>query len=360
MLWRLGIITTLLLLPLLYILGGSAQAAPSRQSAQPLDERSILFAINNKEHNPFDTEAAGASRLASLLARSGAEIDVVNWAAPIPADIDLVILAGAEANYRADWVARLWAYLDAGGSVLLMLEPPASERAVQENNPLFTLLWSDFGIKTTNSIAINPNQETLPPQLIAQVDTTNVDHPVLNDVQVENLVFDGLRPLRMQSFITNATATELLATDEQPYAESDVVLFVESGEYAYEAESDGDSGRHIAAIASENTETGARIVAIGDSTIITNEFGFGTSPPTSEAFIYADTVRFILNTVFWLIDVDTPEFSPPTPAPTATRTITPSPSPGAAVPIAPSGDSSQPQPTVEVPLPPIPATATPG
>ena len=372
---RWSLILTLALMLLIAATSGHGKvlAAPGEQGSQPLRDKVILFGTNSGEISPFDTEDSGASRLASILARNGAQIDLVNWQAPIPLDTDLIVIAGPVFNYPADRVARLWAYLESGGSLLLLVDPPTENRSLQANNPMFSLLWTDFGIRATNNLALVPPEgnlpvapspdespqetatpipTTAPPERIIQLNSANADHPVIEGVNIDNLIFEAVRPLELQSFISTAIVWELLATDDQPYGESDVATYLETGVFQFNEDVDTGRGRVIVAAAAENQARGGRVIVIGNSRIVRNDLGFTTSPPESEAFVYPDVVRFVLNTAFWLLDADPPEFDSPTPQPTATRTITPSPSPTATVPEVPApGDLATGQPTIDIPLP---------
>jgi hypothetical protein len=58
---------------------------------------------------------------------------------------------------------------------------------------------------------------------------------------------------------------------------------------------------------------------------VTNGAGFQTSPPGSASFTHPANVRFTINAVTWLLNLESVTLSLPTPGPTSTPSITPSP-----------------------------------
>src|SRR5690606_16743685 len=79
------------------------------------------------------------------------------------------------------------------------------------------------------------------------------------------------------------------------------------------------------ATAYENPDSEMRFVLVGDRDFAANGFGLQSSPPNTDSFSHPDNIRFLLNSITWLLGADSVEVSFPTPGPTATATLVPTP-----------------------------------
>ena len=115
-----------------------ASAAPLLQGVPRLDGARIYFSEANGAASRFDRGPQGLSRFAGLLRLLGAELYTLEWHRVIPADADLVIIAGPAQDLTAEQVSRLWLYISDGGRVLLLANPTAlGSRAFNMRTGLF-------------------------------------------------------------------------------------------------------------------------------------------------------------------------------------------------------------------------------
>lgn len=335
------ILAVLVILCLTSTVPGSAQA-------DLLDGKVILFAVDNGEAAPFNHDDSGASKLAGLLVRQGAAVAMVNWSLELP-PVDLIVLAGPTRDYSGGQVARLWQYVNNGGSILVLANPPDfSGRALRQDAGLFELLWQDFGLRMNDEVLINPPDGVLPaqpteapapeedrtPQPTATpepLDTSllildglvvlDAAHPLMFNVDPAGMHLNTARPVEV-----TGNALTMLGTTESIYAESNVRELVRNNLYAFDQTADtGQLNHPVAGAAELNT---SRVVVVGSGAIAANGGGFLTSPPGSDAFVWPDNVRFVMNAIYWLLKVDIPDALVfPEPVPTGTPTPTPSPTP---------------------------------
>ena len=90
----------------------------------------ILFTTGHGELSLDDYSARGLSSAQELLGREN--LDMQPWAtlgaSEVPAGTDLVVIAGPTSGFVAPELALLSKYLDAGGRLLLLLDPALGER----------------------------------------------------------------------------------------------------------------------------------------------------------------------------------------------------------------------------------------
>jgi hypothetical protein len=350
----------LFLLALIMAVGIPPQSSVSAetllQEVPRFENINIYFSETNGEASRFDRSNPGISRLAGLLRQLGANLYSLDWRSRLPADADLVIIAGPLTDLTSDQTARLWSYLADGGHLLLLANPvveTTSAQGLPVASGLFQLLWNDTGIRGRNDVVVTEATATAeateepgaPPQgaLTARFLTANlnIDHPITANLGTE-LAFFISRSIEFDAAIQDVNTVPLVFTDDTFYGEVGYAAYLTSGTVTYDVGVDTGRGPLALAAAFDNPASGARFVIIGDREFVTNGAGFQTSPVGSASFLYPGNVRFTLNTLTWLVNKEEVTLALPTPGPTATASTTP---------------TLTPAPTL---TPEVPPTATPG
>jgi hypothetical protein len=331
----------------------SVQAEYILQGMPSLEGYHIYFTEAGGEASRFDRTDSGLSRLAGLFELQGADLYTMEWRNGVPPDADLVIIAGPTKDLTADQTAWLWAYLQEGGHLLLLADPTAfqSYPPMNSKSGLVTLMWDDMGVSLRDDVVVTeggsrfavppgdkvqkdtPTPTPLPPveqtALVADFITSNFNstHPILAGIE-GGLAFFEARSLEVDEAPSQTQVTALVFSDSSFYGESAYDKYLTNVPTEYNIGTDTTRANLVLAAALENSKTGTRIVAIGDRDFATNGHGLQTSPPYSASFLYPDNVRFLLNSVSWLLGAEgqiNMTFS--TPGPTATPTMVPSPTP---------------------------------
>ncbi len=373
--WVAGFATIAMLLVLSIGMGSQVKAENMLQDIPRLDGVNIYFTEAAGEASRFDRGTAGLSRFAGLLRELGANLFTLEWRTTFPTDADLIVIAGPTGDLLPDQTARLWSYVNNGGKLLLFANPTVEtrNRAFPSGGGMFALMWTDMGIRGLDDVVASegallpilaevtaePLPEatevivpesvegttpqptfTLAPTATAQFvqvgerrtlnstfsTTRLIEHPITDGIE-EPLNFFTARSLEVDSGIQGFQVTPLIFTEEDYYGESDWASYLTSGVFDFNIGLDTAEGILPLSAAYSNERTGTRLVVVGDREFVSNGGGFKTSPTNSSGFVYPGNVRFALNAVTWMLDVEAAEFTFPSPAPTATVTITPSPSP---------------------------------
>jgi hypothetical protein len=316
-------------------------AVAAQNGAQELAGVHIYFSEASNEASIFDRSEEGLSRIAGLLQQLGATLFTIDWRFDIPADADLVVIAGPTRDLSPEQMARLWVYLIGGGRLLLIAEPldvnTSAEgvvsiernRALQSGRGFFELTWADFGVRGRDDVLIHEDEisndsATAPTDLLMDFES-DVDEA--SPIQVESdsaLAFFGARTIEYDGSIQPYQVTRLVSADPAFYSESAFGDFIETGLLEFNIGSDLQGDDLAVAVAVEHTQYGARIVLIGDRQFVTNGGGLQTSPPNSPNFVYPANVEFVLNSIGWLLGHEAGlsiplTFSTPAPTPTATE-----------------------------------------
>ncbi|MCA9886248.1 MAG: Gldg family protein, partial [Anaerolineae bacterium] len=297
----------------------------------------------------------GISRFAGLVSWMGANLYTLEWRKNIPADANLIVIAGPTSDFSDDQTARLWAYLMNGGRILLLTDAintdGTNNRTFQSTRGLFQLTWSDLGIRNRSDIVSLPHDvrtvdvtetdrdgnitaeysvESPLLDWMLTTDNFNGSHPILDGFVAEDthFHFEDVRSIEVDASLQTFDVQPLIYTTGSDYfGESDIQRYLDFGVSEYDVLDDTPFGELILAASMEDNTTSARMILIGDSDFVRNGYGFQTSPSYSGAFIYPDNVQFMMNAVAWLLEREPATYQFPLPAPTATATLTPTPTP---------------------------------
>lgn len=335
------------------------QASELLQEVGSFADKNVYFAEVNGEPSRFDRSEQGLSHYAGLLRSLGANLYTLEWRKGIPADADLVIIAGPSSDLNSDQIARLWTYLNDGGRLFLLFEPSLGRNRVLGSRTGFLgLTWTDLGLNVRDDYIVTEvgtqmveiiveseeeseesNEETPTPTpkidrievplLSSEFQTTLTasEHPITAGLE-DSMMFFSARSLEIDGSIQEVEVTPLIFTEDSFYGETNMNQYFNEGISEYNVDGDTGRGSLVLAAAFESPGRGTRMVWIGDREFITNGGGLVTSPPYSGSFVYPGNARFLLQATAWLLDVESPtEMTFPTPGPTATATTVPSPVP---------------------------------
>ncbi len=121
----------------------------------------VLFTTGHGEAPLERTSARSLSQAKELL--GGDNFDIEEWSSlgknEVPADTDLVVIAGPTTNFLPPELEVLGNYLDAGGRLLLMLDPVFAETTGGLVDLGFTEWLASYGVEIRDDIVIDPTSE---------------------------------------------------------------------------------------------------------------------------------------------------------------------------------------------------------
>ena len=180
----------------------------------------------------------------------------------IPSDALAVIIAGPLAPLSQSEVDLVKTYLDGGGSLIALLEPPVLTNDPAADDPLAGYLTSDWGMTFRNDLVLDLGAN---PNTMAVGDPQDYPtHPVTNDLKSRNMVtiFPTARSIEVNSD-SGFNPVTLVKTSQQSWAEIDMAALQNNQATADPA---GDLlGPVPVAVALTNSTSGARVLVVGDA-----------------------------------------------------------------------------------------------
>ena len=182
------------------------------------EQRTIYFVQGHGEL-ALDPQpnAATLSQAIAALAEDGFSTSPLNLIETemVPQDASAVVVAAPEVAWLPAEVERLQAYLDGGGSLLLLIDPIA--------NPELNDLYEDWGLQPSEDVVVDVSQVSRALQQGPYISlvTRYGDHPITTPLADKGLA--SFFPLaRSLSARDGVEATALLITSDRSWGESDL------------------------------------------------------------------------------------------------------------------------------------------
>jgi hypothetical protein len=185
----------------------------------------VLFTTGHGERSLDDFDDAGLSRVRDLLGKENLELD--GWAslgqAEVPAGTDLLVVAGPRVNFVAPELAAFDRYLDAGGRMLVLLDPELDGQGGLVKTGLEAWL-AGRGVAVGDDLVVDPSA-TLP---FFGAETIFVraggSHPIVDSLAQADypVIFALARSVRAGDLPADLAATTLLQTTSDGWGETDL------------------------------------------------------------------------------------------------------------------------------------------
>ena len=233
----------------------------------------------------------------------------------VPEDALAVIIAGPLKPLTSNEVDLLKAYVDQGGSLVVMQDPYQFTDFGEESDPLSDYLANDWGMTLDRDVILDTSNSL--GLLYAVSAIPNSQHPITRDINSENLliIMPQARSITLPTQPEGVTVSSLIQTTPPlsnsvySWGEMDYTLSAEGTQVQYDEGVD-ILGPLNMAVAGENGTTKGRVVVMGNSLFAAgqnfNQYGNG---------------NFFINSVDWAAEQeDLIQF---TPRATTERTFAP-------------------------------------
>lgn len=235
--------------------------------------RNVYFITGHGERDLEASENPGYSQVRSSLQAKNYQVEELNLLgnAQVPAEADVVVLAGPQRALTGDEVDALQNYLEEGGSLFVLLEPVVDTETNPEENPLLPYLEQAWGIVVHNDVIVDLNSN-LP---LAGIAFSYGNHPITDRMGNLASFFPSARSLsQTEEPIEGLASTDLVQTGPNSWAESDITGIVEGNQPNFDEAQDVAGPLSVAA-AVTNSEADSHLVIFGDSDFAANSNYFG-------------------------------------------------------------------------------------
>jgi ABC-2 type transport system permease protein len=196
---------------------------------------------------------------------------------PIPADTSVLVLLSPQADFSQDEVNKIGAYLTGGGKLILMTKPPyvsAYHFMMTNDSPMRNYIGTYWGLQPQPALVYDPASYIGDWYAVQPAHTaTNSKITVNPPSSYVKPVFKLANPWAIARNVpANVVITPLFTTSDKSYAKTDLAKVAANPNPAQLPPEPGDvNGSMVLAASAENTQTGAKIIVLGDSFWTINE-----------------------------------------------------------------------------------------
>lgn len=212
------------------------EIGPRREEAKSLTEegitaaflkdlkgvRKVCFVTGSHEHQLDDTTDNGLSSFKTVLQRDNYETDPVSLLdkTAVPEDCKVLVVAGPQLNYTPNEITAIKNYVEHGGRVMFLLDPPLNfgKMQVAQNDGLDNLLAS-WGVTLDKDLVLeeNPMGQLFGFGPEVPLVSTYEPHPIVNDLKGAATGFPLARSLEVKNTDTT-TVSKLFSTTNRAIA----------------------------------------------------------------------------------------------------------------------------------------------
>ncbi len=256
------------------------------------EQKVIYFVTGHKERDPQNYQPAGYGNIGQVLGADNYQVKYLNLATitdTIPSDAAAIVVASPQIPFAAEEVDRLDKWLDNGGRLMLLTDPPAT---ADGTDPLavFSTLLEKWGLRLRRDVVIDPTNAFFG-DASAPLVTRFPFATITKDLGGLTTFFPLARSIEL---ITpqpeGLTVTPLIRTSDDSWGETDLA----SRQVRYDEGTDV-RGPLVLGVTVERQEKGSRLVVYGDADFVSN----GILNSVRGAFGNGDLFR---NSVNWLAE----------------------------------------------------------
>ena len=248
----------------------------------------VYFATGHGEHDPDGMDGDGYSQLRDAIKRDNLDVQKTSLlSGSIPADCDLLVIAGPSAPFADQEKTALKGYLDKGGRALVLLDPVLGARSRPSGLEDFL---KAYGVQVNEDLVIDPGRRLPFFDLSAVYVSEFHSHPVVDGMQGLAVLLPVARSVTTAT-APGASSTILLTTSDQGWGQRNLAVNAAGQLELKKAPGDtpGPAPLGVAAQSDKDKENGWRLVVFGNSAFAANQY-LGN----------AGNANLALNAVDWL------------------------------------------------------------
>jgi len=248
------------------------------------EKLAVYFLTGEGEHNTEQVEEGSYTRIKQALENKNYVVKTLNLEAEkIPEDAKVIVLAGPRTPLSSQAVTAIKDYLANGGSLIAMENPIPLTNFGDKKDLLAEYLSNDWGITLNNDIVIDTQSPSSPLNATAYQYS---QHPITENMGGVGVTFPFARSLSLSLDKQDVTGQELILTTPNAWGETDFES-INANQPNYDPQTE-QVGPMVLAVAAENTATGGRLFATGNS-------GFAID----DNFDYSGNGDLLVNAIDW-------------------------------------------------------------
>lgn len=256
----------------------------------------VYFDLSLDELDPLDNTANGLSTLNALLQENGLLTQPLSLEGlaqdnqEIPADANAIILARPRLEPSPATIQLISDYLDSGGSLFILAD--TQSEFMTDGSGFNQFMWDNYGLRMMDAVVIDPGSSG----------ATDLD--IISATIFDSQISAGLDPANDPNSATQFRIARPIEVNDEPpvpngriimsseasYAEFNLDDLFQNNEYSADIGVDQPGPFTTVAYADNRTNSGGRIILIGDADFVTNG---QIASPLGNAYLFTDGLGWL-------------------------------------------------------------------
>jgi len=226
-------------------------------------ERALYFTTGHGEGSLSSTTGRSFTYINQVLGAKNYTVQTLDLQSTsgVPQDANAVVIAGPTQPFTQSEVDKLKAYLDKGGSLVLLMEPMSLTNIDFATDPLLGYITNTWGIGFNNNIIIDKDVNVA---MGATSDPTQyATHLITQNLSGKYVLFFTAQTIFLPTkALTEVSTTVLMSTTQSTWASTDPQAIAQNN---FTQTANDLAGPLPLAVALENSQNNARMVIVGDA-----------------------------------------------------------------------------------------------
>ena len=233
------------------------------------ESRAVYFLTGHGEPDINGTDTGALSRARETLTSKNYTVKTLNLAADnkIPTDAKAIVIAGPQNPLLDSEVALLKAYVEKGGSLLILEDPTPFTKIGTGPDPLASYLQADWGITLDNDVVIDLTSSQ-PFNAISSSYSTSA--PITQHMTTVTIMPQARSVSIAKTLPSAETAVPLIMTGANSWGETNLASLQSNQQVSFDPATDV-AGPVNLGVSASNAQTGGRVVVFGNSVFATDK-----------------------------------------------------------------------------------------
>lgn len=259
----------------------------------------MYFVIGHLGYDPLGEGNLGLSTIYYTLPQAGVNVDTLDLSVvdSVPDDATAIVIIGPQTPLRQAEVDKIADYIDRGGRMVIMADPPyvdeyeslvTTNTFLLEDSPFSQYLWDEFGIRASEDLIAEDSGSSFGNEFNLLAAAIVQNHPIMAGFPEADIVFPFARSIEI---VDPLNVENPLVTDRQAQYIREPMLLTSGNSFGETTLQDVDvdnladfdpeediqgplflavSVRHVDD--SNNLNNLPRVVLLGDAAWVTNQF----------------------------------------------------------------------------------------
>jgi ABC-type uncharacterized transport system involved in gliding motility auxiliary subunit len=236
------------------------------------ETRTVYFLTGHNEFNPEAVNDPTYREAATQLESRGYSVATLNLLVEgaIPEDASLIVIAGPLLPLSNKEIGLLADYQEAGGDMVVLLEPTVLAQMTTEEDPLAQYLSEIWGVVLGDDVVVDRQTQSNFQAVAAQY----ARHPITDQMSNVVTIYPTARSVQLAEVPPEGVSGQELVLTAQfdlSWAETDIEALRAQQPITPDEEAD-IPGPVAIAVAAENLTSGARLAVFGDADFASDQF----------------------------------------------------------------------------------------